>query len=299
MSPFAPRVAAVSFAALLSLATAGCNAGGFPEGDAVASAEQALASTPSLGSAASFAVLANQAVTCTGGSVVGNVGTNQSLPTGSITQTNCPILGAIDVGTQASKAAYADFLNTYAAVATLRCDRYLTGTLANVRLTPGVYCFATAAALTGTLTLDGPSTATWVFKIGDSGPGALTGTNFSMVMANGANPCNVTWWVNGGATLTDSNFFGTILASASDTVTRGSFRGRTFAQADVTLTGVALLGCTSGTIGGGGHGGSGGSGGHGHAHCNQGIGNGSEGCDPGNSNHHNESNDEGTHNRGH
>lgn len=29
-----------------------------------------------------------------------------------------------------------------------------------------------------------------------------------------------------------------------------------------------------------------------HQHCDQGVGNGSEGCDPGNSNHHNGSNDE-------
>ncbi len=32
--------------------------------------------------------------------------------------------------------------------------------------------------------------------------------------------------------------------------------------------------------------------------CNQGIGNGSEGCDPGNSNNHNPSNDEGSDGRG-
>ncbi len=35
------------------------------------------------------------------------------------------------------------------------------------------------------------------------------------------------------------------------------------------------------------------------SHCNQGIGNGSEGCDPGNSNHHNPSNDELGDGRGH
>ncbi|HEY3225951.1 MAG TPA: hypothetical protein VGK61_03010, partial [Planctomycetota bacterium] len=45
-----------------------------------------------------------------------------------------------------------------------------------VTLAPGVCCFDAAAALTGTLTLKGPTNATWLFKIGEGGTGALTGT---------------------------------------------------------------------------------------------------------------------------
>jgi hypothetical protein len=164
----------------------------------------------------------------------------------------------------------------------------LTGTLAGVTLTPGVYCFDAAATLTGTLTLKGPAKGIWIFKVGTSGTGALTGTDFSVVMAGGGQACNVYWWVAQAATMTTSNFLGTILAGADITVTGGTFSGDTLAGGTgttsvptgaVTLTGVALVGCvqTSGPS---------------RSRCNQGVGNGPEGCDPGNSNNHNPSNDE-------
>ncbi|MDP1822072.1 MAG: ice-binding family protein [Archangium sp.] len=276
-----PRPLVVSLAAILCLA--GCNGA---DSSPVGRTEQGLSSgLPTLGSAADYAVLANAAITCTDGSISGSVGTLQSPPEGSVTQTNCPIAGSIDIGNAASTAAYADFLRAYDAVADQPCDEFLTGTLDGVTLTPGTYCFSAAAELTGTLTLDGPSTATWIFKIGTSGTGALTGTNFNVVMAGGGDPCNVTWWIAEAATLTDSNFLGTILAGAADTVTRGTFDGRTFAKADVTITGAAMTACIGGSIGGNPKP-------NPKAHCNQGVGNGAEGCDPGNSNNHNPTNDE-------
>jgi hypothetical protein len=175
-----------------------------------------------------------------------------------------------------------DFNTAYAAYAAIPCDQTLTGTLAGVTLTPGVYCFDAAATLTGTLTLKGPSNATWIFKIGTSGTGALTGTNFSVVMAGGATaPCNVNWWVAQAATMTTSNFIGTILAGAAITLTGGTFSGNALAGDAVTITGTTLVGC-AGTSHGKGK----------KTHCNQGVGNGPEGCDPGNSNNHNTSNDE-------
>jgi hypothetical protein len=119
-----------------------------------------------------------------------------------------------------------------------------------VTLAPGVYCFDAAATLTGTLTLAGPATATWLFKIGTIGTGALTATGLTVLMAGGASPCNVTWWVAQAATLTDSTFVGTITAGAAITLTRGTLEGRTFAQNDVTITGTALTGCTDGSLGG-------------------------------------------------
>jgi hypothetical protein len=89
----------------------------------------------------------------------------------------------------------------------------------------------------------------------------------------------VTWWVAEAATMTRANFKGTILAGAAITTTgiAGSpptpFEGRALAKAAVTLTDVAFLGCQGGSLGG-----------TAHAKCNQGVGNGPEGCDPGNSN---------------
>jgi hypothetical protein len=245
----------------------------------------------SLGAASSFAVLSaaangGGAVTCTNTppptTITGDVGSSGGAA--SVVNTGCTINGAIVAPVSAQ--VLADFNSAYDGLAGVSCDQFLTGTLAGVTLTPGVYCFAAAAALTGTLTLSGPADATWLFKIGTSGTGALTGTDFKVVMSGGADPCNVTWWVAEAATMTTSNFIGTILAGAGITVTSGgvgTFDGRALGKAGVTITGGTLTGCTGGSLGGGGTV---------KAKCNQGVGNGPEGCDPGNSNHRNPSNDE-------
>src|SRR5256885_1771419 len=111
-------------------------------------------------------------------------------------------------------------------------------------LAPGVYCFNAAATVTGVLTLNGPADGIWIFKIGTSGTGALTGSSFSVVMAGGGQPGNVTWWVAQGATLTDSRFIGTILGGADITLTRGTFDGNLRAKADVTITGTTVTAVT-------------------------------------------------------
>ena len=257
----------------------------------------AAPSAPSLGAASDFAVLsaapnAGGAVTCTDSTIIGNVGS--SGPSASVVQTSCTITGAIIA--PVSAGVITDFLSAYDALAGQSCDRFLTGTLDGITLTPGVYCFAAAATLTGTLTLNGngSSTGTWLFKVGTSGTGALTGTDFSVALVNGASACNVTWWVAQAATMTRGDFKGTILAGAADPLTSAaititgvapasSFEGRALAKAAVTLTNSAFVGCTGGGIGG-----------TAKPKCNQGVGNGSEGCDPGNSNQGNpfRSNDE-------
>jgi len=195
-----------------------------------------------------FAVLANGTVTCTDGTITGgNVGTFQATPTGSFVQTRCPITETIHLGDGGAASAFNHFLNTYAALAPKPEDppcTVLTGTLAGVTLSPGVYCFAGAAATTGLLTLNGPSTGVWTFKIGSGGAGALTGSSFTVVMAGGAEPCNVTWWVADGTTMTDSNLKGTVLGGAGITLTRGTFIGNALAKADATITGTAVTGCS-------------------------------------------------------
>jgi len=246
---------------------------------------------PFLGAASGFAALAGGpaagAVTCTASTVTGSVGV--VLP-GTFVNTGCTV-GTVDTN---ATAAYADFLNAYDALQfNTTCDETLTGTLAGVTLTPGVYCFPAAATLTGTLTLDGPADGVWIFKIGTGGTGALTGTNFSVVMAGAAaETCpNVYWWVAQAATLTTSNFLGTILAGEDITVTGGTFTGEALAggagttsapTGAVTLTNSTIRACAP----------AGGPVVHVRTKCNQGVGNGPEGCDPGNSNNHNPSNDE-------
>jgi len=247
---------------------------------------------PSDGSAASagFSVLANAAVSCTGGTVSGDVGTFQTAPPGAITLTEgCLIPGAQDIGGAAAKAAYQSFLDQYAALAPKVGDvcPVITGTLAGQSLSPGVYCVSSEAK-TGVLTLSGGANATWLIKVPS---GALTGTNFSVVLAGGAQACNVTWWVDAAATMTTSAFQGNILAGAAITTTGGTFNGNAWAGAagvgDVTFTGTAVVGCGSGNDNGKDKDKD-----KDKDKCNQGVGNGPEGCDPGNSNHHHGSNDE-------
>lgn len=230
----------------------------------------------------SFAVLANAAVTCTDGTITGDVGTYLAKPTGSFTQTNCPQVGTVHLGDGKAQAAYEAFVAQYVALepAPGECTtaNTLTGTLANETLVAGTYCIS-AEAKTGVLTLTG--SGSWTFKV----LGALTGTNFTVVMADGGEACDVTWWVQDAVTMTDSNFKGNILAGAAITLTRGTFHGNVWAGAagvgDVTITGTATTGCAASKGNG-----------NDNDKCNQGVGNGSEGCDPGNSNNNQPTNDE-------
>lgn len=286
-----PRLAGVLVTmALLSAACSGDSASRINAPTGASNSQSAAQSSgASLGAASNFAVLSAApgglgAVTCTNTppptTITGDVGSSGA--PASVVNTGCVINGAIiaPVSTQVVD----DFNSAYDALAGVACDSFLTGTLAGVTLPPGVYCFAAAATLTGTLTLQGGAGDTWLFKVGTSGTGALTGTDFKVVMSGG-DPCNVTWWVAEAATMTTSNFIGTILAGAGITVTSGpvgTFNGRALAKAGVTITGGTLTGCTGGQLGGG----------TAKAKCNQGVGNGPEGCDPGNSNHRNPSNDE-------
>jgi hypothetical protein len=223
---------------------------------------------PPLASASAFAVLSAApsptpgAVTCTNSTITGAVGS--SGPAASVVRTLCPIAGAIIAPVSAQ--VLTDFNAAYNALAPkpLDCDgaHTLLSTITGpVTLPPGVYCTPAALTGTGVLTLDGGgnTNAVWIFKIGSGTPatGALTGTAFSVVMANGGQPCNVFWWVAEAATMTNSNFVGTILAGAAITstggATGGTFAGRAMAKAGVTLTGTTVTdNCLGQNMGGGG-----------------------------------------------
>lgn len=244
---------------------------------------------PALGTASNFAVLSaapnnGGAVTCTASTINGNVGS--SGPMTSVVQTGCTVTGSViaPVSTQ----VLTDFNSTYNQYATLPC----TGTLdtaytgATLRLPPGVYCNAAAVTFTDTtLTLDGlgNANAAWIFKIGTGGTGALTGTNFSVIMANAGQPCNVSWWVAEAVTMTTSSMQGTILAGAAITMTglagtTTAFNGDALAKAAVTLTNVNITSCQAL--------GSGGNGGKSHNECSQhGSGHGSDDCNSDHSEH--------------
>jgi hypothetical protein len=250
LSRLTARVAVVaSFAAFLT--TAACN----PDSKDVSGLSSPTlsaskqAAPPSPGAASGFTLLGNAAVTCTNGTVSGDVGTFSAI--GVIALTGCPITGTSHVGDGAAIAAYNAFLSQYIALAPRAGDCDAAHTLlstipASMTLAPGVYCTGAALTATGvTLTLNGPANGTWLFKIGTGGTGALTGTNFSVIMAGGAQACNVTWWVAEAVTMTDSDLKGNILAGGGITLSRGTLIGDAFSKAGVTVTGTAVTGCAT------------------------------------------------------
>jgi hypothetical protein len=230
--------------------------------------------TPSLGSAGNFAVLADSTgLTCTRSTVTGPVGISSGNT--PVTPTSCTMQHP-----QVAPGAYRDLLTAssgYAALAQSVCTpgNTMTGTLDGTTFASGgVYCLD-AEAKTGTIQLDG--SGPWTFLIVASGAGALTATNLTV---NGSTPCNATWWAEQAVTLTTSTFQGTLLAGADITLTGTHVAGSVLATGAVTLKDSTVVGCqATGTGNGNGNGKD-----KDKEHCNQGVGNGPEGCDPGNSN---------------
>jgi hypothetical protein len=260
---------------------------------------------PSLGAASRFTVLsatpgAGGVVTCTGAIINGDVGSS-GLPVSVVQTEGCVITGAIVAPVSAT--VLANFNTAYTDIGNVTCTvNFVQAAFTDATLaldpSPAVNCFTAAVTFTRTkLTLNGGANDTWLIKVGTQAVGALTGTGLSVALPTGASACNVTWWVEAAATMTDSDFRGTLLAGAAITTTRGTFAGRALAKAAVTMTGGSVIGCgaLSGEAACKGkdrdgddddkdH--------KDHKKCNQGVGNGSEDCDPGHSDRHKESNDE-------
>jgi hypothetical protein len=191
--------------------------------------------TSILGSADKFAVFSGATVenaTATATTITGDLGTSPS--TTAVGLTAPVVVGTQHLGDGVAQAAAADIQIAYGGLVsgTLPCGTDLTGTdLGGLTLAPGVYCFASTAGLTGTLTLDAQNEpdAVWVFQIGSA---LTTASGSKVVVSNGAaaQVCNAFWQVTSSATLgTNSVFGGNILAYAAVTVTTGtSVVGRTF-----------------------------------------------------------------------
>ena len=190
-------------------------------------------SAPPLGSAQSFAVLGASTVTNAGPTVItGDVGVS---PGTAITGFPPGIVlgGALHPGDAAATAAHADASRAYADLVAEPCGTNLSGLILGtspgaVTLGPGVYCFASSAQLTGTLTLSG--NGVYIFQMGSTFTSA---TGASVVLANGATGDNVFWQVGSSATLgTGTALAGTFIAAVSVTVTAGTEAlGRVFALA--------------------------------------------------------------------
>lgn len=212
------------------------------------------ADTINLGTAGSYAVLAGSTATNTGPTnVFGDLGL---WPGTSITGFPPGIVhGTIHDSDAAAMQAQSDLTSAYGVAAGLPCGTTLTGTgLGGLTLTPGVYCFASSAQLTGTLTLnaEGDPNAFFLFQMGST---LTTASSSDVDVINGGKDANLFWQVGSSATLgTDTAFAGNILALTSITLdTRASIEcGRALARNGAVTMDTNVVSIDSGCESGGG-----------------------------------------------
>jgi hypothetical protein len=194
-------------------------------------------SAPSLGNAASFAVLGGSAVNNSGPTVVtGNLGVS---PGNTITGFRPP--GVVQLGDIQGKAL-SQLAQHDAGIAYGQLTSGTCMALPSLSPPPGTYCIS---QLTGVLTLAGDASSVWIFRT----TGTLTtDPDSSVLVINGAQPGNVFWQVGASAILGErSAFAGNLIAHDNITLSSGaSAFGRLLALTGaVTLDTNNVLLCTS------------------------------------------------------
>jgi hypothetical protein len=179
-----------------------------------------------LGAAASYALLAQSTIVNNGTTILsGSAGTNVGLSTlGAFASLPGTLqgMGIYDEANGAVATAQADLLVAHTLAAGLAPGQPVGAELGGLTLTAGIHENVAAFGLSGSLTLDARGNPTSVFIIRT--PAALvTAASAQVVLANGAQACNVFWVVGGAATLGSTNsFVGRILSSAGITVGAGT-----------------------------------------------------------------------------
>lgn len=179
------------------------------------------ATSPGLGTAGSFAVLAGAGITNTGPTTItGDIGT---FPTADITgEGSMTINGANHAGNDVTQGAKPALVTAYNAAAGQGPTLPISADLGGQLLVPGVYNSASSIGLTGALTLDGQGDADAVF-IFQAGSTLTTASSSVVNLINGAQECNVFWQIGSSATLgTSSVFRGTLIALEDITLTTGA-----------------------------------------------------------------------------
>jgi hypothetical protein len=212
----------------------------------------ANAASVNLATASPFVALAGSTVTNTGPSVLN--GTLGVSPGTALVGFGLPAVvnGATHANDAVAAQAQLDLTTAYnvAAGQPVLPANDLTGTdLGNRTLKAGAYRYTSSAQLTGPLTLDaeGDPNAQFVFEIAST---LTTASASSVVLLNGASPCNVYWQVGSSATLGSSTAFaGNVMALTSISLNDAvSVRGRMLARnGQLSLINDVLDGSMCGT----------------------------------------------------
>lgn len=202
-----------------------------------------------LGNASGFSVLAASTVTNTGPtSMSGGLGLS---PGTSVT--GAPAVGG---STHVADAVAVNAQNSLSIGYTDAAGRPST-TLASADLTgqtfsPGVYKASSSLLFSAgnvTLNAQGDPNAVFIFQIAST---LTTGSATTVLLTNGAQPCNVFWQVGSSATLgTGSRFIGTVMAQATVTAnTSATLDGRLLARTgavNMDTNTITTSACAAGT----------------------------------------------------
>lgn len=212
---------------------------------APASAVTTLSGPLDLGAATPYGVLAADAVSSTGATLItGDLGLSPSTATSITGFPPGIVTGAVTAGDATAILARDDLTAAYGVAASLTPSSPTTvGDLAGLTLVPGVYAGG-ELTLSGVVTLDGggDADAVWVFQAAST---LVTAAASEVRLVDGASSCNVFWKVGSSATLGGgSDFVGTILADVSITaITATTVEGRLLAR-----TGAVELDATVVTV---------------------------------------------------
>lgn len=185
----------------------------------------AVAAPVNLATVTPFVVLGGATVTNTGPSVLnGDLGVS---PGTALDGFGLPAVvnGATHENDAVAAQAQSDLTNAYNVAAgqpVAPADDLSGSDLGNRKLSPGAYRYTSDALLTGALTLDaeGDPNAQFVFLIGS---GLTTASASSVVLINGASPCNVYWQVGSSADIgTTTAFQGNLMALTSISLKSGA-----------------------------------------------------------------------------
>jgi hypothetical protein len=185
----------------------------------------AQAAPVNLATAGPFAVLAGTTVTNTGPSVLnGDLGVWPGTALAGFTFP-AVVNGDIHANDEVAANAQSDLTTAYVVASEQAVEPAddLSGTdLGERKLSPGAYRYTSDALLTGALTLDaeGDPNAQFVFLIGSA---LKTESASSVLLVNGASPCNVYWQVGSSADIgTTTAFQGSVLALTSISLKNGA-----------------------------------------------------------------------------